>query len=185
VKLTKKLRIERAGANDMIEKLIKGMSKLVLTATQAVTEKVTTTIRQMPIYAADDSALFSRQTGKWKDFRRRSPLSEKRENFIPTYYFYEETGHMRLRYPKFNKCVSKGQIYLNAEKKVCLKRYSPDTQFMFFRKRKSQYKQVLAAQALRNRPPDPKRDKIACVRMIKENMKEDTDLSDLKCKMDI
>jgi hypothetical protein len=50
VKLTKKLRINRIGRNDMIKKLIKGISKLVLTATQALTKKVTTAIRQIPIY---------------------------------------------------------------------------------------------------------------------------------------
>jgi uncharacterized coiled-coil DUF342 family protein len=55
VKLIKKLKIKRAGANDMIEKLIKGMSKLVLIATQAVTEKITTAIRQMPIYIISNS----------------------------------------------------------------------------------------------------------------------------------
>jgi hypothetical protein len=38
----------------MIEKLIKGMSTLVLIATQAVTEKVTIIIRQMPIYAVNN-----------------------------------------------------------------------------------------------------------------------------------
>jgi hypothetical protein len=41
-----------------MEKLIKGMSKLVLIATQAVTEKVTTIIRQIPIYTANDFTPF-------------------------------------------------------------------------------------------------------------------------------
>jgi hypothetical protein len=45
-----------------MEKLIKGMSKLVLIATQAVTEKVTIIIRQMPIYAANDFILSFKQT---------------------------------------------------------------------------------------------------------------------------
>jgi hypothetical protein len=56
---------------------------------------------------------------------------------------------------------------------------------MFFRKGKSQYKQILAVQALRSGLPDPKRDKIACVKMIGEDMGKDADLSDLKCEMDI
>jgi phenylpyruvate tautomerase PptA (4-oxalocrotonate tautomerase family) len=64
VKLTKKLKIERADANDIIKKLIKGISKLVLTATQAVTEKVTITIRQMPTYIINNFAPFSKQTGR-------------------------------------------------------------------------------------------------------------------------
>jgi hypothetical protein len=68
---------------------------------------------------------------------------------------------------------------------MCLGRYSPSTQLMFFKKGESQYKQVLAAQALRNRPPDPKRDEIACVRMIGKDMGKDADLSDLKCEIDI
>jgi hypothetical protein len=38
---------------------------------------------------------------------------------------------------------------------------------------------------LRSGPPDPKRDEIACVRMIGEDMGENADLSDLKCEMDI
>jgi phenylpyruvate tautomerase PptA (4-oxalocrotonate tautomerase family) len=63
VKQTKKSRIDRTDKNNIMEKLIKGMSKLVLTATQAVTEKVTIIIRQMPIYIINDSAPFSRQTG--------------------------------------------------------------------------------------------------------------------------
>jgi hypothetical protein len=59
VKLTKKLKIKKTGANDIIEKLIKGMSKLVLTATQAVTKKVTIAIRQIPTYITSDFAPFS------------------------------------------------------------------------------------------------------------------------------
>jgi hypothetical protein len=47
-----------------MEKLTKDMSKLVLTATQAVTEKVTTAIRQIPTYITKDSAPSSEQTGK-------------------------------------------------------------------------------------------------------------------------
>jgi hypothetical protein len=47
-----------------MEKLTEGMSKLVLTATQAVTEKVTIAIRQMPTYITDNSAPSSRQIGK-------------------------------------------------------------------------------------------------------------------------
>jgi hypothetical protein len=68
---------------------------------------------------------------------------------------------------------------------VCLRRYSPGAQFMFFRKEKSQYKQILAAQALRNRFSDPKRNKIACVKMIGKDMREDVNLLDLKCEIDI
>jgi hypothetical protein len=48
----------------MIEKLTKGMSKLVLTATQAVTEKVTTAIKQMPTYITNNSVSFSEQIGE-------------------------------------------------------------------------------------------------------------------------
>jgi hypothetical protein len=92
---------------------------------------------------------------------------------------------VRLRCPKLDKCVSKRQMHLNTKRKVYFRRYSPNAQLMFFRKRESQYKQVLAAQALRNKLPDPKRDKIACVRMIEEDMGEDADLSDLKCEMNI
>jgi hypothetical protein len=63
-------------------------------------------------------------------------------------------------------------MHLNAERKMYFKRYSPDTQPMFFKKGKSQYKQVLAVQVLRNKLSDPKRDKIACVKIIeKENKK--------------
>jgi hypothetical protein len=76
-------------------------------------------------------------------------------------------------------------MHLNAEKKMCLRRYSPDTQPIFFRKGKSQYKQILATQTLRNRFSDPKRDKIACVRIIGKDIEKDADLSDLKCEMDI
>jgi hypothetical protein len=61
VKLIKKLRIKRAGVNDVMEKLIKSMSKLVLTATQAVMEKVTIVIRQMPIYACWNLAIHDSQ----------------------------------------------------------------------------------------------------------------------------
>jgi hypothetical protein len=43
--LIKKLRVERADANDVMEKLIKGMQNLVLTATQVIIEKVSTAIR--------------------------------------------------------------------------------------------------------------------------------------------
>jgi hypothetical protein len=64
VKLTKRLRINRTGKNDIIEKLTKGMSKLILTATQAVTEKVPTAIRQMPIYITNNFISFSEQTGR-------------------------------------------------------------------------------------------------------------------------
>jgi phenylpyruvate tautomerase PptA (4-oxalocrotonate tautomerase family) len=46
-----------------MEKLIKDISKLVLTATQAVTEKVTIAIRQMPTYITNDSTLSFGQTG--------------------------------------------------------------------------------------------------------------------------
>jgi hypothetical protein len=56
---------------------------------------------------------------------------------------------------------------------------------MFFRKKESQYKQILAAQALRNKPPNPKRGEIACVKIIEKNIKKDTDLSDLEYKIDI
>jgi hypothetical protein len=56
---------------------------------------------------------------------------------------------------------------------------------MFFRKEESQYKQVLAAQILRNGFPDPKRDEIACVKIIGKDMRKNTDLSDLECEMDI
>jgi hypothetical protein len=45
VKLTKKLKVKKTDINDMIEKLTKNMSKLVLIATQAVTEKVTIAIK--------------------------------------------------------------------------------------------------------------------------------------------
>jgi hypothetical protein len=45
VKQTKKSRVNKTGENDIIEKLIKNMSKLVLTATQTVTKKITTAIR--------------------------------------------------------------------------------------------------------------------------------------------
>jgi hypothetical protein len=38
---------------------------------------------------------------------------------------------------------------------------------------------------LRNGPPDSKRDKIACVRMIGEDMEKDADLLNLECEMDI
>jgi ribosomal protein L7Ae-like RNA K-turn-binding protein len=64
IKQTKKSRINRTGKNDIIKKLTKGMSKLVLITTQAVTEKVTTTIRQMPIYTTKNSTPFSKQTGR-------------------------------------------------------------------------------------------------------------------------
>jgi hypothetical protein len=77
------------------------MSKLILSAIQIITEKITVIIRQMPIY-----------------------------------YFYEKTGHVRLRYPKFDECISKGLIYLNAEKEICLKRYSSDIQFIFLKKKR-------------------------------------------------
>jgi hypothetical protein len=92
---------------------------------------------------------------------------------------------VRSRYSKLNEYVSKGQIHLNKKEKVCLKRYSPNAQPMFFRKEESQYKQILATQTLRNRPPDPKRGKIACIRMIEKDIKEDTNLSNLECEMDI
>jgi hypothetical protein len=45
VKLTKRLKIDRINRNDIMEKLIKGMSKLVLIAIQAVTEKITIVIK--------------------------------------------------------------------------------------------------------------------------------------------
>jgi hypothetical protein len=64
VKLTKKSKVKKAGTNDVIEKLTKGMSKLILTATQTVTEKVTTAIRQMPTYTTNNSTPSSGQTGK-------------------------------------------------------------------------------------------------------------------------
>jgi hypothetical protein len=64
VKQTKKSRVNKTGKNDMIEKLIKDMSKLVLIATQAVTEKITIAIRQILIYAVSDSAPFFKQTDK-------------------------------------------------------------------------------------------------------------------------
>jgi hypothetical protein len=38
---------------------------------------------------------------------------------------------------------------------------------------------------LRSKSPDPKRDKIACVRMIGKDMRKDIDLSDLKYEMNI
>jgi hypothetical protein len=38
---------------------------------------------------------------------------------------------------------------------------------------------------LRNEFPNPKRGKIACVKMIGKNMKKDADLSNLKYKMNI
>jgi hypothetical protein len=47
-----------------MEKFIKGMSKLVLTAIQAVTEKVTIIIKQMPIYIVNNFAPFSEQIGR-------------------------------------------------------------------------------------------------------------------------
>jgi hypothetical protein len=68
---------------------------------------------------------------------------------------------------------------------MCFRRYSPGTQPIFFKKEESQYKQVLAVQALRNGFPDSKRDKIACVKIIGKNIGEDTDLLDLKCEIDI
>jgi hypothetical protein len=92
---------------------------------------------------------------------------------------------VRSRCPKFNKYINKGQIHFNTEKKICLRRYSPNAQPIFFRKKESQYKQVLATQTLRNRLPNSKRDKIACVKIIGKNIKENTDLLDLKYKMDI
>jgi hypothetical protein len=55
----------------------------------------------------------------------------------------------------------------------------------FLKKKESQYKQVLTVQALRNELSDSKRDKIACVRIIEKDMKEDINLLDLKCEMDI
>jgi hypothetical protein len=68
---------------------------------------------------------------------------------------------------------------------MCFRRYSPNTQFIFFKKGESQYKQVLTIQALRNKLSDPKRDKIACVKMIGEDMKKNANLSDLEYKIDI
>jgi hypothetical protein len=47
-----------------MEKLIKSMLKLVLTATQAVTEKIIITIRQIPIYITSDFAPSFKQTGE-------------------------------------------------------------------------------------------------------------------------
>jgi hypothetical protein len=47
-----------------MKKLTKDMSKLVLTATQAVTEKITTAIRQMPTYTANNFAPFFKQTSE-------------------------------------------------------------------------------------------------------------------------
>jgi hypothetical protein len=38
---------------------------------------------------------------------------------------------------------------------------------------------------LRNEFPDPKRNKIACVKMIGKDMRKDANLLDLKCEMDI
>jgi hypothetical protein len=64
IKLIKKLRIKKADANDIMEKLTKGMSKLVLTTTQAVTEKVTIAIRQMPTYIISNFTPSSKQTGR-------------------------------------------------------------------------------------------------------------------------
>jgi predicted nucleic acid-binding protein len=63
IKQTKKSKIDRAGKSDIMEKLTKDMSKLVLIATQAVTEKVTTIIRQIPIYTANNSIPSSKQIG--------------------------------------------------------------------------------------------------------------------------
>jgi hypothetical protein len=48
----------------MIEKLIKSMSKLILTATQTVTEKITIAIRQIPTYIIKDFTPFSGQIGR-------------------------------------------------------------------------------------------------------------------------
>jgi ribosomal protein L7Ae-like RNA K-turn-binding protein len=59
IKQIKKLKINKIGKNNVMKKLTKGMSKLVLTATQTVTEKVTTAIRQISIYITKDSAPFS------------------------------------------------------------------------------------------------------------------------------
>jgi hypothetical protein len=64
VKQTKKSKVNRTGKNDVMKKLIEGMSKLVLTATQAVTEKVTTAIRQIPIYIISNFAPSFRQIGR-------------------------------------------------------------------------------------------------------------------------
>jgi hypothetical protein len=92
---------------------------------------------------------------------------------------------MRSRYPKFDKYISKEQIYLNTERKIYFRRYSPGTQFIFFKKEESQYKQVLTVQTLRNKLSDPKRDKITCVKIIGKDIRKDTDLLNLKYKMNI
>jgi hypothetical protein len=76
-------------------------------------------------------------------------------------------------------------MHLNAKREVCFRRYSPGAQPIFFKKEESQYKQILAVQALRNKFSDPKRDKITCVKMIGKDMKENANLSDLECEMDI
>jgi hypothetical protein len=76
-------------------------------------------------------------------------------------------------------------MHLNTERKVCFKRYSPDIQLIFFKKRESQYKQILAVQTLRNKSSNPKRDKITCVKIIGKNIKKNINLSDLKCEIDI
>jgi hypothetical protein len=92
---------------------------------------------------------------------------------------------MRPQCPKLDKYISKGQMHLNTQKKICLRRYSPNAQPMFFKKRESQYKQILAAQTLRNRPPDPKRDEIACVKIIKKDIEKNANLSNLKYEINI
>jgi hypothetical protein len=47
-----------------MEKLTKGISKLILITTQAVTEKVTIVIRQIPTYITKNSVPFSKQTDR-------------------------------------------------------------------------------------------------------------------------
>jgi hypothetical protein len=92
---------------------------------------------------------------------------------------------MRLQYPKLNKYISKRQIHLNAQKEICLRRSSPNAQPIFFKKKESQYKQILTTQTLRNEPPNPKRDKIAYVKIIEKDIKKNTDLSDLEYEINI
>jgi hypothetical protein len=64
VEQIKKLRVDKAGTNDVIERLTEGIQNLILTATQVVTEKVSIVIKQMPTYIANNSAPSFRQTGR-------------------------------------------------------------------------------------------------------------------------
>ena len=145
-------------------------------------ESVLKAFKQLPAVAANVSAALTVQPSPWRDTRR---YAQPRNGKGLIYYFYNEPGYVRPRYPLLKEYADKDYLHINDWNIIYAGRYSPNASSIRFYPGEPQHKQVLARQNLRGTGSEQKTGEILSFRVIGEDMEEESDLSNLEFEINI